>query len=148
MGVISLSPARKESHSRWFCENTKTLDMTSTSSANISVRVCVCVPKSERCSALRRSAPAGLLKKCGALNLPNYRRFGCEGETKAENYTCRTENKRERADNKEERDRERQTQRKQDNDVSRMCPPERERESKRERVVTETDIFFSSSWFF
>lgn len=105
MGVISLSPARKKSRSRWFCETTKTLDVTSTSSANISVRVCV--PKSERCSALRRSAPAGLLKKCGALNLPNYRRFGCEGETKAENYTCRTENKRERADNKEERDRER-----------------------------------------
>lgn len=49
-----------------------------------------------------RAAPfdtRSLLKKCAALNLPNYRRFGCEAETNAENYTCRMENNREGADN-------------------------------------------------
>ncbi len=74
---------------------------------------------------LSHAAPAGLLKKCGALNLPNCCCFGCNGETKAENYTCRMENNRERADNKEQRaketdrkmDRERQTRGKQDNDL-------------------------------
>lgn len=85
---------KKKIHPRWFSEITKTLDMTSILIANI----WVCVPKSKRCSALRRSTPAGLLKKCAALNLPNYRRFGCEAETKAENYTCRMENNREGAD--------------------------------------------------
>ncbi len=61
------------------------------------------MPKSERCSVLSCSAPAGLLKECGALNLPNYCCFGCEGETNAENYTCRMKNNRVRADNKEGR---------------------------------------------
>lgn len=74
------------------------------------------MPKSESCSALRRLAPGGLLKKCGALNLPNYCRFGCEGETKAENYTCRMENNKDRADNKEEtaKETDRETERKTD----------------------------------
>ena len=58
------------------------------------------MPESKRRSAPSRSAPRGLLKNCGALNQPNYHRFGCKGETKAENYTCRMENNRETADNK------------------------------------------------
>ena len=53
------------------------------------ISVWQCMPKSKRCSALSRLAPGSLLKKCGALNLPNYCCFHCEGKSKAENYTCR-----------------------------------------------------------
>ncbi len=81
---------RRKKKPWWFCEITKTLDMSSILSTNI----WECVPKSKRCSTLSRLAPGGLLKKCGALNLPNYCRFGCERQTKAENYTCRMENNR------------------------------------------------------
>ena len=97
------------------------------------------MPESKRRSALSRSAPRGLLKNCGALNQPNYHRFGCKGETKAENYTCRMENNRETADNKggeqmrqtgrqTERERERETGGKLNNDLCRLHPPDRSRQ--------------------
>lgn len=71
MGVILLSPALKKKKQKKkqkrFSETTKTLNMTSILRANISLRV----PKSKRCSTLSRLAPGGLLKKYGALYLPN-----------------------------------------------------------------------------
>lgn len=58
------------------------------------ISISVYVPTSKRCSTLRCLAPAGLCKKCTALNLPNCCCFNCEEETKAGNYTCRMENNR------------------------------------------------------
>lgn len=88
------------------------------------------------------------MKNCGALNLPNYCRFGCEAETKAENYTCRIENNRETADNKEGRanetdrktDRVRETGGKQDNDLCRRHPPDRSRQYEG-KELRQRDIF-------
>lgn len=94
------------------------------------ISISVYVPTSKRCSTLRRLAPAGLCKKCTALNLPNCCCFNCEEETKAGNYTCRMENnregwqwrRREQRDRREDRQ-ERVTQGKQDNDLFRLSPP-------------------------
>lgn len=94
------------------------------------ISISVYVPTSKRCSTLRRLAPAGLCKKCTALNLPNCCCFNCEEETKAGNYTCRMENnregwqwrRREQRDRREDRQ-ERVTRGKQDNDLFRLSPP-------------------------
>lgn len=94
------------------------------------ISISVYVPTSKRSSTLRRLAPAGLCKKCTALNLPNCCCFNCEEETKAGNYTCRMENNREgwQWRRREQRDRrgdrrERVTRGKQDNDLFRLSPP-------------------------
>lgn len=94
------------------------------------ISISVYVPTSKRSSTLHHLAPAGLCKKCTALNLPNCCCFNCEEETKAGNYTCRMENnregwqwrRREQRDRREDRQ-ERVTRGKQDNDLFRLSPP-------------------------